>query len=64
MAYGHPTPKRQQARSNWSAVSGLDTGSMVAAAMRAHTQFATTSLGLRYVYTSKHMWFYCYVVCN
>ena len=43
MAYGHPTPKRQQARSNWSGISALDAGKLAAAAMRAKTQFPTTS---------------------
>lgn len=43
MAYGHPTPKRQQARSNWSGISALDAGKLAASAMRAKTKFATTS---------------------
>ena len=43
MAYGGPTPKRQQARSNWKGVAGLDTGPMAAATMRERTQHKTTS---------------------
>ena len=42
MHYDHPTPKRQQARSNWKGVWLLDLGSIPAAEMRAKTQFQST----------------------
>lgn len=42
MHYDHPTPKRQQARSNWKGVRGLDLGSIPAAVMREKTQFQST----------------------
>ena len=42
MHYDHPTPKRQQARSNWKGVLGLDLGSIPAAVMREKTQFQST----------------------
>jgi len=47
MSYGHPTPKRQQARSNWPWVSGLDLGKIAARTMKAQTQFQSTSWGLK-----------------
>lgn len=46
MAYGHPTPKRQQAKSNWKAIANLDTGRIAAATMRDQTQYSTTSSDL------------------
>lgn len=47
MSYGHPTPKRQQARSNWPWVSGLDLGKLAARTMKAETKFQSTSWGLK-----------------
>lgn len=47
MAYGHPTPKRQQARSNWSKILELDLGAMSISAMKEKTQFSTTSQCLK-----------------
>lgn len=46
MSYNSPTPKRQQARSNWAMVSGLDAGKLARGVMREKTKVATTRLYL------------------
>ena len=67
MAYGSPTPKRQQARSNWKGVAGLDTGPMAAATMRQRTQHKTTSSELSMSRLKSgiglHAWFFIFLIC-
>ena len=43
MAYGGETPKRQIAKSNWTEVVSLDTGSMTRKEQKEKTKFKTSS---------------------
>ena len=46
MAYGAPSPKRLQARSNWPLIANLDTGKLAKSEMQRKTKVKTTRQGL------------------